>query len=109
MIYQTFINFFYAGMGGSISVLSSKTGAVLKDVVISEVMWGLDENRGAGDQANQQFIELYNTTGAAIDLSMVTIEFVSAGAVPAVATGKTLLDQLSNVDGAGWVDYECSR
>ena len=89
--------------GGSISVLSSKTGAVSKDVVISEIMWALDLNQGASDQANQQFIELYNTTNAAINLSMVTIEFSSANAVPAVASGKTLLDQASNVSGTGWL------
>ena len=89
--------------GGSISVLSSKTGAVAKDVVISEIMWGLDLNQGTGNQANQQFIELYNTTNAAISLSMVTIEFDSTNAVPAVPSGKTLLDQVSNVSGGGWL------
>ena len=89
--------------GGSISVLSSKTGAVLRDVVISEIMWGLDLNQVGNNRANQQFIELYNTTNAAVNLSMVTIEFSSAHAVPAVASGKTLLDQVSNVSGAGWL------
>ena len=89
--------------GGSISVLSSQTGAVSKDVVVSEIMWGLDLNQGASNQDNQQFIELYNTTNAAINLSMVTIEFDSAKAVPTVPSGKTLLDQVSNVSGAGWL------
>ncbi len=89
--------------GGSISVLSSKTGALSKDVVISEIMWGLDLNQGTSQQGNQQFIELYNTTKGAVDLSMVTIEFNSTRTIPAVATGKTLLDQASNVSGAGWL------
>ncbi len=82
--------------GGTISVLN--TSGTSKDIVISEIMWGLNLAKpiGAGRDA-EQFIELYNTTGAAINLSTVTIVFDEANTLPAVPAGKVLLDQVSNV------------
>ena len=93
---------FYAE-GGSISVLSSKTGAAAKDVVISEIMWGLNLRAIGNARSSHQFIELFNTTGATIDLKDVKLAFDGANTPPAAPTGMTLLDQLSNVEGIGWV------
>ena len=92
--------------GGTISVLGA-TGAEAKSVVISEIMWGrnLRQAVGAGRKA-EQFIELYNTSTASISLSAVTLVFDSTNAVPAVPTGKVLLDQISNVSGIGWLITE---
>ena len=89
--------------GGSISVLSSLTGAEAKSVVISEIMWGLNLRAiGAARSANQ-FVELYNTSGATIDLKDVKLTFDDANTPPAAPTGMVLLDQVSNVSGIGWV------
>ncbi len=92
--------------GGTISVLGA-TGAEAKSVVISEIMWGrnLRQAVGAGRKA-EQFIELYNTSAATINLSTVTLVFDSTNAVPAAPTGKVLLDQVSNVSGIGWLITE---
>ena len=86
---------FYAE-GGTISVLN--TSGTSKDVVISEIMWGLNLRQpvGAGRDA-EQFIELYNTTAAAIPLSTVTLVFDASNNVPTVPADKVLLDQVSNV------------
>ena len=89
--------------GGSISVLSAKAGAVAKDVVISEIMWGLNLRAVGATRTANQFIELYNTTGATIDLKDVKLDFNDANTPPAAPTGMTLLDQVSNVSGVGWV------
>ena len=89
--------------GGSISVLSSKTGAAAKDVVISEIMWGLNLRAIGAARSAHQFIELYNTTSAAIDLADVKLTFDGANTPPAAPTGMTLLDQVSNVSGEGWL------
>ena len=51
-----------AGLGRDGQVISAENAAVqAKDVVISEIMWGLDEFE-FGARANQQWIELYNST-----------------------------------------------
>ena len=89
--------------GGSISVLSAKDGAVAKDVVISEIMWGLNLRAIGDDRTAHQFIELYNTTGATIDLKDIKLTFDDANTPSTAPTGMTLLDQISNVDGVGWV------
>ena len=89
--------------GGSISVLSSKTGAAAKDVVASEIMWGLNLRAIGAARTAHQFIELYNTTSAAIDLADVKLTFDGANTPPAAPTGMTLLDQVSNVSGVGWL------
>ena len=89
--------------GGSISVLSSLTGAEAKSVVISEIMWGLNLRAIGAARTEHQFIELYNTSGAAIDLTKITLTFDGANTPPAAPTGMVLLDQVSNVSGVGWV------
>ena len=73
--------------GGSISVLSSLTGAVAKDVVISEIMWGLNLRAIGAARSAHQFIELYNTSGAAIDLKDVKLTFDGANTPTARAYG----------------------
>ena len=50
--------------GGTIDLIKQGNGAPVKSLVISEVMWGNDN--GLSDPTNSQWIELYNTTGAAI-------------------------------------------
>ena len=37
----------------------------LKDVVISEIMWGIDDNADFAARTNLQYIELYNTVADA--------------------------------------------
>ena len=69
-----------------------------RSVVISEILWGLDY--GETDIANQnkhQFIELYNTTSAAIDLANWKLIFTEGRPVPA-----SDIDRVSNRSGAGW-------
>ena len=87
--------------GGTLTLLN--TSGAKYDIAISEIMWGLNLAKaiGAGRDA-EQFIELYNTTAAAIDLSTVTIVFHASETLYAVPTGSVLLDQISNVVG-GWV------
>ena len=89
--------------GGTISVLSSDSTAKLRDVVISEIMWGLDLRVTGPARTANQFIELYDTTGGGADLTKVSIVFDGANTVPAVPDGMVLLDQVSNVDGVGWL------
>ena len=87
--------------GGTLSVLN--TSGTSKDIVISEIMWGLNLAKAIGaGRKEEQFIELYNTTATAIPLSTVTIVFDASVTVPTVPTGKVLLDQISNIVG-GWV------
>ena len=89
--------------GGSISVLSSLTGAEAKSVVISEIMWGLNLRAIGAARSAHQFIELYNTSGATIDLKDIKLLFDDANTATVAPTGMVLLDQVSNVDGIGWV------
>ena len=97
---QAFFN-----VGGTISLVTTATGAVAKDVVISEIMWGLDKAQTVvANQANQQFIELYNTNGdKPIDLTGAMLKFDRSSVVPAAGAGEVLLDQVSNVYLGGWV------
>ena len=89
--------------GGTISVLSSDTDAKLRDVVISEIMWGLNLRTIGAARSAHQFIELYDTTGGAVDLTKLQIVFDGANTVPEVPTGMVFLDEVSNVSGIGWV------
>ena len=68
-----------------------------RTVVISEILWGLDYGAPAMDQTQWQFIELYNTTGAAIDLDGWTLTFTGGNVVPA-----SDIDQMSNRGRTGW-------
>ena len=50
-------------LGGTDAMTTVANAVQAKDVVISEIMWALDTNaQEFGNQANQQWIELYNTT-----------------------------------------------
>ena len=69
-----------------------------RSVVVSEILWGLDY--GETDIAKQnkhQFIELYNTTSASIDLAGWKLKFTEGRPVPA-----SDIDQVSNRADAGW-------
>ena len=101
------LNSFFV-VGGTISLIAKKgTGATArtaKDVVISEILWGVDQAKGtATERAVHQFIELYNTTGTDIDLSGMTLEFNRTSVVPTdPGDGNIYLDQVSNVYLTGW-------
>ena len=69
-----------------------------REVVMSEILWGLDFGATAiADQKQWQFIELYNTTSSDIDLTGWTLKFTEGRPVP-----KKDVDQVSNRAGAGW-------
>ena len=87
---------------GSITLHTTDTTIKAKDVVISEIMWGLDLSAAVANRKDHQWIELYNATGAAIDLSKLTLQYDQSFALPTLPTGTTLVDQISNVEHAGW-------
>ena len=64
---------------GGIALLGPGTS---RDLVMSEIMWGSDSS--LADDTHSQWIELYNTTGGALELSNYRLEFYSArlGATP---------------------------
>ena len=68
-----------------------------RTVVISEILWGLDFGAPVDDQTQWQFIELYNTTNAAINLTGWTLTFTEGRPVPA-----SDIDRFSNRAGTGW-------
>ena len=70
-----------------------------RTVVISEILWGLDLGAPVGEQTQFQFIELYNTTGAAIDVTGWTLTFIAGRPSPFPAID---IDQVSNRRDAGW-------
>ena len=85
---------------GSITLYTTDTNIKPSDVVISEIMWGLNLSAPTVDgRDDHQWIELYNATGAAIDLSKIQINFHRSFALPS-DTNK--VDQISNVERAGW-------
>ena len=86
-------------IGGTIGLSNGDTtdDKNSRTVVISEILWGLDLGAPVGAQTKWQFIELYNTTGAAIDLSNWTLTFTEGRPVPAID-----IDQVSNRSGTGW-------
>ena len=74
----------------------------LKDIVISEIMWGLDKSgTDAAGMVAKQWIEIYNTNdmevGANLDLIFTPNTIVTA----ALAEGTTLLDTVSNLGVGG--------
>ena len=100
--------------GGTISIVGGSGAAgdaPNKSVVITEIMWGLNHAQAIGDQANYQWIELYNTdnvnsdantaTGApaTVDLSTYKLVFEPSEDLPKPAK---LADQVSNIDLDGW-------
>ena len=90
----------FLALRGSITLYG--TGIADRNLVISEIMWGRDLNgdpSGDDERDDHQWIEVYNSTTAAIDLSNVQIEFSSATVVP---TATNLIDQFSNIERTGW-------
>ena len=65
-------HFFVGREGGSVDLIGP-TGRKVRDLVISEVMWGNDN--GLSTPADSQWIELYNTTGATIPAGTWSLEF----------------------------------
>ena len=68
-----------------------------RSVVISEILWGLDLGAPVASETRWQFIELYNTTNAAIDLTGWMLKFTEGRPVPA-----SDIDQVSNRKDTGW-------
>ena len=66
--------------------------------MISEILWGLDVGEVPNMQHNRQFIELYNTSSAPIDLADWKLMFTQDPTAPA-----NDVDQVSNVAGGGWI------
>ena len=55
-------------------------------VVISEIMWATDDGAGAAKRANRQWIEIMNTTDAAIKTKDYKLVFYTAGETPPAMT-----------------------
>ena len=68
-----------------------------RTVVISEILWGLDLGAAATAQDQWQFIELYNTTNASINVAGWKLTFTEGNVVPA-----SDIDQMSNRGRTGW-------
>ena len=68
-----------------------------RTVVMSEILWGLDLGAAFDEQQKHQFIELYNTTGAEIDLAGWTLTYTEGNVRPAID-----IDQVSNRGPGGW-------
>lgn len=96
-VWEDLSSFMGIGPGGAIDLL--KAGAVDKDLVISEIMWGSDAGLGAGatigDRANSQWIELYNTNQTKAITGEVELRFTKSGTGVGV-TDVRLLDKFTN-------------
>ena len=68
-----------------------------RTVVISEILWGLDFGEPLAMQPRHQFIELYNTTNAVIDLKGWKLVFTPGNVRPEID-----VDQVSNRGPGGW-------
>ena len=91
--------FFNEG-GGTIEL--SVAGAAAGDVVINEIMWGLDESRvGQPDHTNQQWIEVYNrkTTPAAAPSFTFTNGDGNSYAPSGTDAADNLVDRITNIAG----------
>ena len=91
---------FFGGRGGINSGTISLhkpagNSAAADDIVISEIMWGVD-NANAADPTCSQWIEFYNTTTSAIDLTGWTINFHRSLVDQRSWTTPTLVDFASN-------------
>ena len=94
--------FLKAGTGGGSITLDDGDGVDDKNsrtVVISEVLWGYDLGMRAVDPLHKgyQFIELYNTTGADIDLMGWKLVFTARRVEVPID-----IDQFHNRQGGGW-------
>ena len=90
---------FTEGGGGSLQL--NVTGVDARKVVMTEVMWAVDEGKvGQNSYTGQQWIEVYNTTDTAIPAT--SISFATGDGRPALAQGT---DLISNVVGGGsaWI------
>jgi len=89
---------YFFDIGGTIGLHDDDDASKAKDVVISEILWGLDFGEVAlVNQPRYQFIELYNATPANIDLAGWKLVFTRGNVVPA-----NDIDQVSNRGRTGW-------
>jgi hypothetical protein len=63
-------------------MMPAKTFAAAHDVVINELAWG-----GSTSSVNDEWIELYNTTGSSIDLAGWTIDGAVSGGALTIVSG----------------------
>ena len=88
-------HFFVGREGGSIDLIGP-TGTKVRDLVISEVMWGNDN--GLSTPADSQWIELYNTTGATIPAGLWSLEFNNKSKGADISANGTALTSPGVVD-----------
>ena len=86
-------------IGGTITLHDNDTAddKNSRAVVMSEILWGLDFGEVLERQKKHQFIELYNTTAADIDLDDWKFVFTAGNVRPA-----SDIDQVSNRGPGGW-------
>ncbi len=90
----------FLAVRGSITLYTTDTATIkANDVVISEIMWGLNLVAAVENRQDHQWIELYNATDSDILLSKIQIDFHDSFALP---TDTNKIDQFSNVEHAGW-------
>ena len=88
-------HFFVGREGGSVDLIGP-TGTKVRDLVISEVMWGNDN--GLSTPADGQWIELYNTTGATIPAGTWSLEFSNKSKGADISANGTALTSPGVVD-----------
>ena len=81
----------YYGYDGADSKVHTKG-----DVLISEVMWGLDVT-----STGSQYIELHNTTGERLEIDPLEWVFV-VGSIPSDLSDFTVIDTIGNMPGGKW-------
>ena len=83
---------------------SAEEDAKIRDLIITEVMWGRDEfTIGAAGGTSHQWIEIYNNLNAPFPLDGVSLVAKSGRTgVPAAAATETEMDRLSNVGTTPW-------
>ncbi len=89
--------FFYLGGTITLDDGDSADDRNSRSVVISEILWGFDLGEVLAYATKHQFIELYNTTAAAIDLTGWKLVFTRGNVRPAID-----IDQVSNRGASGW-------
>ena len=72
---------------GTTTITATTDAVMTKDVVISEIMWGLNSNAATfAEEDDQQWIELYNTTDASVNMGAWILYIVDdPGDIPAPA------------------------
>ena len=97
-VWQNLRHFLVTTEGGTIDLIGPVGTTPVKSVVISEVMWGNDN--GLSNPVNSQWIELYNTTAAPIDLTNWKLQFSTKNYGQKMHTGDAAKASASATTGA---------